>query len=104
MKLTRFVSTERETIGLLEYKGASFYTVERPNLNNAPNISCIPDGEYEMTRVNSPKFGPDMWEITNVPGRTHILIHIANYPYNVEGCIGLGMFVFKGLNVLLEFK
>ena len=94
IKLTRFISTEQGTIGRLDCDGVQFFTVERPWLNNAPNISCIPDGEYEMVRVDSPKFGENMWEIANVSGRTHILIHIANNPANVEGCIGLGKTIY----------
>ena len=40
--------------------------------------------------ITSPKFGPS-WHIENVPGRTHILIHPANFADDIQGCIGLGM-------------
>ena len=51
-----------------------------------------------MVRVNSPRFGPDTWEVADVPGRTHILIHTANYSHDVEGCIGLGRGLFAHLD------
>src|SRR5690606_33732276 len=34
--------------------------------------------------------GYKCYEITEVPNRTRVLIHIANTPNDVEGCIGLG--------------
>jgi len=97
INLKRFVKNEEVTLGRLEYAGQEFFTVERPWLNNRPNISCIPDGTYKMVRVDSPRFGEDMWEIADVPDRTHILIHVANNPSNVQGCIGFGRSVFPTL-------
>ena len=66
-----------------------FYTIERPWLNNKPFESCIPVGEYSLKWKESPKFGM-CYEVENVDGRTHILIHAANFPTDVVGCIGLG--------------
>lgn len=50
-----------------------------------------------MHRVDSPKFGPNMWEVSDVPNRTHILIHVANTSNNVLGCIGLGTSLYGDL-------
>lgn len=69
-------------------------TLERPNLDNQKDnpktkeneSSCIPEGIYLCKKYSSPKF-PDNWEVTNVPNRSHILIHCANYVYEIEGCI-----------------
>jgi len=97
MILTRFVRNKKITLGRLTNEDFSFYTVERPWLGNKQNISCIPDGNYTVKRVDSPQFGPNMWEITNVPNRFHILLHIANYPWDVEGCIGLGIGLMRNL-------
>lgn len=97
MILTRFAQLEDVTIGRLNYAGQYFFTVERPWKDNEPNISCIPTGNYQMGRVDSPKFGPDTWEIRDVPGRTHILIHVANTADDVLGCIGLGRTVYPTL-------
>jgi hypothetical protein len=64
-------------------------TLENPWLDNAQTVSCIPAGEYVCRRVISPRYG-ETFEITLVPGRTHILFHWGNYPSNTEGCVLLG--------------
>lgn len=64
-------------------------TVERPWLNNQIGISCIPNGQYVCRRVNSPKFG-DTFEVTNVSGRSEILLHSGNIDDDSHGCIILG--------------
>lgn len=61
-------------------------TIERPWLHNKVNISCIPTGIYKIKPVKSPKFG-DTYQICDVVGRTHILIHKANRPSELQGCI-----------------
>lgn len=91
--LERFAYGPDATLGRLVLDGSLFYTVERPWLDNAPFKSCIPEGIYQVEPYSSPKY-PDVWEITDVPERTHILIHVANYSKDVQGCIGVGM----GLN------
>lgn len=53
-------------------------TGELPDRDNQPFVSCIPPGEYELTRHQSPKFG-DCCLIHPVPGRSSILIHRANF-------------------------
>ena len=65
-------------------------TVERPWANNAPNISCIPEGKYELRRSRFYRRDYDAYEVVGVKDRSRILIHIANTPLDVEGCIGLG--------------
>lgn len=66
------------------------YTVERPWKNNKPHISCIQAGVYEaFTRV-SPTNGKVI-ELKDVPGRSHIQLHIANWAWQLEGCIGPGL-------------
>lgn len=70
--------------------GITLYTVERPWLNNAPGISCIPERIYVCEPRRFFRGGYDAIEVTNVPGRTYILFHIANLPRDVLGCIGVG--------------
>lgn len=98
IKLTRFVSASDRTIGRFEYEGETFWSVERPWLNNKPFESCIPDGTYSMRRRDSPRFGPDMWEIFGVPNRTHILVHAGNWSHSVVGCVALGSSLFGDLS------
>ena len=89
VKLSRFCHHPEGTLGVIRLEGEEFWTVERPWDMNKPFVSCIPEGAYFMKRRDSPKFG-NTWHITDVPGRTHILIHAGNYPENFSGCIGLG--------------
>ena len=65
-------------------------TLELPDLGNQQNISCIPEGKYEVRRIYSPKFG-SCFHLQNVPGRTAILIHRGNYTKDTHGCILIGM-------------
>ena len=66
------------------------YTLERPWLDNAPNVSCIPDGVYECKPFSGVKF-KDVVEVTEVPGRSYILFHAANLPNEIQGCIAPGL-------------
>jgi len=80
----RRISTGGRTFGVLKFDNTPFaVTLELDDLENRPNISCIPAGEYICKRVNSPKFG-DTFEVANVPGRTHILFAIldSKHGYN----------------------
>lgn len=100
MILTRFTSTDYGTFGKLIAEDKTFYTVEKPWQNNAPEISCVPDGEYTLTPHNSKKYGNVLCLINEDKGVTHFkeshskryacLIHTANYERDVLGCIGLG--------------
>lgn len=65
------------------------YTLELPWKDNAPQISCIPEGIYQVIPHNSLEH-PNTWEITGVPGRSEILIHNANFVSQLEGCIAVG--------------
>ena len=87
--LQRWAYHPTATLGLIEFADLEFWSVERPWLDNQPNISCIPVGEYKLRWRESPKFGPT-WQLEDVPGRTHILIHSANFAYQLQGCIALG--------------
>ena len=104
IELIRFGLFDDRTIGRLTFRGETFWTVERPWLDNARNISCIPTGRYDLIRVNSPTFGPNTWEIANVPNRTHILIHAGNTAANVEGCVALAAGLFPDLSGVASSK
>ena len=85
--------------GRLSVKGFECWTVERPwtTPGNLPNLSCIPIDTYTMKRAihysgDGPGGKPDYrcYEVQDVPNRTYIHIHIANFARHVKGCIGLG--------------
>ena len=90
MKLVRVSRGDTATYGVLLQGVIPFaVTLERPWLDNKPNESCIPAGQYVCSRVESPHFG-NTFEVTNVPGRSHILFHKGNVSTESEGCILVG--------------
>ena len=72
-------------------------TLELPYVNNERNISCIPTGNYCVSKRNSPKYG-DHFIIKDVPGRSYILIHHGNYHTDIRGCVLVGS-AFKDINL-----
>lgn len=65
-------------------------TLELPDLDNQSRISCIPEGEYTVVKRNSEKYG-DHFHILDVPNRSYILIHNANFKRQLKGCIAVGL-------------
>ncbi len=59
------------------------YTIERTG-------KSISEGEFQCIPHNSPAH-PGTWEITNVPGRSAILIHTGNTEEDSEGCVIIGL-------------
>ena len=68
----------------------SCYTLELPYINNMPNISAIPTGNYQVKWTFSWKLLKYTYEVQNVKGRSGIRLHAANFYYNLQGCIALG--------------
>jgi hypothetical protein len=101
MLLTRYAYLNDKTLGRLELKGidnaAEFWTIENPWQDNEPDVSCIPEGSYAMERYQSPSHGANTWQLVDVPNRTYIQLHVANYASDVLGCIGLGIGVMSNL-------
>ena len=80
------------TFGVLHLDGKVFcVTLELPDRGNEANVSCIPAGSYTCKKVDSPAFG---WtfEISDVPGRSHILFHAGNVTDDTQGCVLLGKY------------
>lgn len=88
--LERFAYHPAGTLGYLHLPGRRLFTVEQAWRDNQPNISCIPEGSYRCVPVKSPRFGAT-YEVGHVPGRSHILLHAANWPSQLEGCIAPGI-------------
>lgn len=85
--IMRIANTEHGMFGTYLYEGVPFaVTLEPPWRNNQRNISCIPAGTYIAELVESPKYG-FVYEITNVPGRTHVLNHWGNKLDETLGCV-----------------
>ncbi len=102
--LRRYLS--EATIGAI-YKADQLicHTLERPReINNKLNqpdnpetalndSCCIPEGEYEVKYVFSPRFQRKMLRLREVPGRDGILIHPANYVDQLKGCIAPASYI-----------
>jgi len=65
-------------------------TLELPDLDNANNVSCIPEGIYDLAPHNSRKF-PETFRVLKVPNREAILIHSGNKLTDIQGCILVGL-------------
>ncbi len=98
--ISRYVSADTGTpgVGAVNDGGKTLDTLELPDRGNAPGLSSIPDGSYQAGLVDSPHFGVPVWRLQDVPGRTFIEIHPANWAGDVSkglycdlmGCIGVG--------------
>jgi hypothetical protein len=87
LTLLRVGSSDHGTFGVLREGAIPFaVTMEPPWTNNEQRMSCIPPGRYVCRRVQSQKFG-ETFEVTDVPGRSHILFHAGNTLDDTEGCI-----------------
>jgi hypothetical protein len=72
-----------------------YFSLELPELfdglPNIPDKTCILPGTYPVERLMSVHWNMMMPHVTHVPGRTEIEIHIANFPKDILGCMGIGM-------------
>lgn len=97
--IIRGPSTDAGTFGTLSVDdGWNCKTGELPWRDNENGKSCIPSGVYTCKWIMSPKHGP-CYQVMNVPGRSMIEIHSANFVGDSEcsgmdcqllGCIALG--------------
>ncbi|MCD1628477.1 DUF5675 family protein [Marinobacter shengliensis] len=98
IRIARFDRLEEGVFGKWKFPdGWECFTVERPWLDNKPMVSCIPDGVYSLGLRYSPTVQRitrgryrEGWEIQDVPGRTFIMVHPANWPTDLNGCVGVG--------------
>ncbi len=65
--------------------------MELPWKNNEKMISCIPLGDYECEKRKATANIPyeHIW-IKNVPNRSGVCIHKANFTSQLKGCIAVG--------------
>ena len=87
---------EKQTLGILTvYDDLNFplwecRTLELPWKSNQKRVSCIPDGDYTVVKRSSEKY-KNHFHILDVPNRSYILIHPANYVRQLLGCIAVGL-------------
>lgn len=94
--LIRTRNHPRATLGVLfvlDENGEEIFkasTLELPWKNNQVGISRIPEGQYPVVYEHSPAFRRSLWELKDVPGRSEVKFHTANFARQLEGCIALG--------------
>lgn len=97
--LERFAYAPDGTFGTLSFPtGEVFYTAECPWFGNKVGLSCIPEGVYSLGKRHSPivkqssaNMFSEGWEVLDVPERSLIMIHPANFPtLDLKGCISVG--------------
>lgn len=101
--LERSIFTDLSTIGDIFVDGDVFCKSLELSCRqkNHDGYMAIPPGKYEMTLSSEPeselekKFGYALPLLNNVPGRSGIRIHPANYPSQVKGCIVPGLRIQK---------
>lgn len=90
LRLTRVTEHQGATLGVLIFDGMPrMVTLEEAWRDNQRQVSCIPTGNYTISRHRSPKFG-ETFIVNNVPGRSHILFHAGNTDEDTLGCILVG--------------
>ncbi|WP_421872953.1 DUF5675 family protein [Marinoscillum sp.] len=63
------------------------FTIELPWLQNRRNVSCIPEGRYQVVKRTTKERG-DHLHVVDVPDRSWILFHAANHALiDLKGCI-----------------
>jgi len=84
----RRIYGEQGTNGTIYFQDEKIcHTIELPDLNNIPRISCIPEGRYKLEKRKYTKHGEQIG-IPAVLGREAILIHAANNALKeLLGCI-----------------
>ena len=96
--LVRLDRGDQGVFGRIEVPGLTLFTGELPWRENAPGISCIPEGIYRCAWTLSPRFRRFMYLVGEVVGRAGIRKHSANlmgdvalgFRAQLNGCIALG--------------
>jgi hypothetical protein len=89
--LTRTAMTDDVTFGKLSlpWCDVTCMTLELPWRDNASNISCIPEGIYDLSPVHSRTFG-SILAVDGVPSRSLVRVHAGNHTGHTHGCILTG--------------
>jgi hypothetical protein len=103
LTLVRTLQDNHHTKGyLILPSGMRLATIERPWKGNEPQVSCIPEGSYRARYTRSKRFGRLLYEVLDVPGRSGIRIHAANWAHELQGCIALG--IAHGAGLVLQSR
>jgi len=87
--------TEASTSGNLHLNGEWLCdTLELPYRDNQRSISCIPAGQYKVRLRTARESATRNYLhllVEDVKDRSHILVHIGNFPKDTKGCILVGI-------------
>ncbi len=98
--IERFSSNDMGTFGEGVCDNMTFFTVECEWLNNAPFVSCVPAGTYQLVPHDTGKYAGTWAMVNEELGVTHYketdsvryacLIHSANRASELRGCLAPG--------------
>ena len=91
LTVTRFIFTDKSTIGILDADGQFLsYTLEPVTRVDDVKPRAIPPGTYRLALLSSARFQTFTPHLMDVPGFTGIEIHPGNEPKDTEGCTLVG--------------
>lgn len=98
LTIQRNAATPWGTFGTLRVKDLIICSTLEPEWrDNAPNVSCVPPGHYNLhnrpsSLVERLTLGKHKtaWALASVPGRSAILFHPGNFANDTRGCILVG--------------
>ena len=96
IEVIRTIDNGIETLGSLSVMDGddilfTCVTLELPWEGNTMGISCIPEGTYHARKINATIAIPyEHIYLMDVPHRSGICIHKANYVSQLKGCIAVG--------------
>lgn len=96
----RVVSNSSHVLGVLSLADRPIcFSLELPWLDNLKRRSCVPSGDY-TANVEHHKLLGQVARLSDVPERSGILIHSANFARELEGCIAPAMRFDKEAGVM----
>lgn len=110
--LRRIFEKNGASIGTLVVKRgavtyAPLWTLELPWRGNQPNVSCIPQGLYDVVphgwNGEAVKY-KQVYRVLDVPDRSGILFHAGNIPADTQGCILVGLGLSKADGHIVESR
>ncbi len=82
------------TLNVMDEEGTIIFSckgLEPPDKHNQHNISCIPEGTYQVSKeLSSEGHEYPHFRVANVPNRGGILWHGGNYFKDTLGCLLVG--------------
>lgn len=94
--VARIWKTDSGITGTFSVDGMQkYFSLELPELfegqPNVPDKTCVLPGTYDVQRLWSPHWDQMMPHVVGTPGRSEVEIHVANFPHDILGCVGIGM-------------